>query len=87
MKLIEREENPVDVNVTDDIGCTPLIYSARAKDPKTIKHLLEKGADINHKGFGGMTALHHACNLMHEASIHVLVEGGADLNVSARAVK
>jgi ankyrin repeat protein len=78
--LLEREKDPIAVDITDDIGATPLIYSTRATDTEAIKLLLSKGANVNHKGFGGMTPLHHAANLMHEGTILALLEGGADAN-------
>jgi ankyrin repeat protein len=83
-KLVERDPEatpgPVDVNIIDDLGCTPLIWSARVSDVATIQYLVSKGADIEHVGFGGLRAIHHVANTMHEASIHALVEAGADVN-------
>jgi ankyrin repeat protein len=88
-KLVERNKDdpeaalqPVDVNILDDIDCTPLIWSARISDIDTMKYLVSKGANIEHAGFGGMTALHHVTNNMHELSTIALVEAGANVNAT-----
>merc|ERR1719181_1225939 len=60
--LVESKENPVDINVQDTMGCTPLIWASRGGHVNVMEYLLENGADTNMSGYGGMTALHHACN-------------------------
>ena len=48
--------------------------------PQVLNYLIEQGADVAHRGYGGMSALHHAANGMHEASLVALLDAGADAN-------
>lgn len=53
-------ENIGDINHSDYYGCTPLIYIARKGSLATLKHAIEKGADVNAKTRMGKTALHES---------------------------
>ncbi|KAK6315297.1 hypothetical protein J4Q44_G00148260 [Coregonus suidteri] len=62
-------------------GETPLHLAAIKGDVKTVKELLDQGADPNLKDNAGWTPLHEACNLGHQGVVEVLVErGGVLLN-------
>jgi ankyrin repeat protein len=55
-------EKGTDVNVTDSMGYTPLIRAAKGGNPDVMIFLLENSADPEIAAFGGMRAIHHACN-------------------------
>ncbi|XP_071118922.1 uncharacterized protein [Haliotis cracherodii] len=53
-------ENIGDINHSDYYGCTPLIYIAGKGSFATLKHAIEKGADVKAKTRMGKTALHES---------------------------
>lgn len=71
------EECPLDVNGMDDNGNTPLCFVRRER---TIRYLVRKGANVNHRGHWGNTPLHWACDQLQMDVIRVLLECGADPN-------
>ena len=58
-ELVEREQDPVDVNSIDSLGATPLLWSVRVGNTDIMKYLIDKGADIEHKG---SSYKYHPCN-------------------------
>jgi ankyrin repeat protein len=59
-------------------GATPLMYAALYGDLKSVRLLLEKGADPNAKNDAGATALHWAVD--DPEKTRLLLERGADAN-------
>lgn len=47
-----------DLNVTDDAGMTPLMWSAYHNNVPITSFLLDKGADREEKDIDGYTAMH-----------------------------
>jgi len=74
--------SPSDAYETDS-GNTALILASRNGHAKCVQLLLEKShANVNLAGFGGLTALHHACLHDSESSVALLLElGHAHVNV------
>lgn len=64
IKVIKCLKNcGIDINETDDINSTPLIYAILYNKQNSIKYLLENGANIEHEDFLGNSALNLAKNL------------------------
>ncbi|CAB0038708.1 unnamed protein product [Trichogramma brassicae] len=62
--LVEHCDNqykPVQVDVPDEKGLTPLYYAARTDYKNVIKYLLSKGANPNATDAKGLTPLHRVC--------------------------
>ena len=55
---------------------------ARYGELDELKKELDKGADVNGKGPGGLTALHAACANGHEAIVKELLKRGADTTLA-----
>lgn len=60
----------------------PLALAARYGHIKTLRFLLERGADPNQKDYGNMTALHHAVFYGNVEATSILVSAGADLDAT-----
>jgi ankyrin repeat protein len=58
-----------------------LHLAARNGQVETVAYLLERGGDINAKGFFGATGLHWAAMGGHKEMVDFLVEHGADLTL------
>ncbi len=77
-RLLGAGANP---NESDpEFGAPVLTWAARYGDPKIIKQLLDKGADVNARDRDGYTALHSAAFLGHYRAVELLVQSGADAN-------
>lgn len=70
-----------DVNLKDEVGCTPLMWAARENNISILKLLLDKGARI-HEHDGGIkyTALIYAAHEGHADAAFVLLRRGARVN-------
>ncbi|RLN69945.1 hypothetical protein BBP00_00000010 [Phytophthora kernoviae] len=86
--LIEPEENaegktaaPLNVNMKDPYGCTPLIWAARNGYLEVLDYLAAHGADLEITSFGGMRALHHAVNHSRLPIVERLVQLGVSVDV------
>lgn len=90
--LSELIKYNVDVNVKNDRGESPLIYSIRKysgsygdygySNPEKVKLLLEQGANANEKEKDGTTLLHMACSKGLPDIVKLLIQYGA--NVEAK---
>jgi hypothetical protein len=70
----------INVNVKDDeYGETPLHDAAANGHVEISRLLLQNGADVNARRYGGNTPLHDAAIFGHVDILHLLVENGADL--------
>lgn len=58
---------------------TPLIYAAYQNDVATLKYLIKKGADLNHKDYQRQNALGYAIQNGHVEAAQVLLDAGAKL--------
>jgi ankyrin repeat protein len=67
----------MDMNLTDQVGRTPLLWAAEMGHEVAVRVLLEKGADIESKDLGGRTPLQWAAKGNHEAVTELLLEMGA----------
>ena len=65
----------------DAAGITPLIISALRRQDDYLEFLLLKGADVNRRTVGGMTALTAAAHAGSVRACKLLVAGGADIHV------
>jgi ankyrin repeat protein len=79
-------DNGADVNATDRVMRTPLIYAVQHHKLKTIKQLIQHGADLNAPGFGILSsALHQLCYLPITDTdiqiIELLLDNGADIDI------
>jgi cytohesin len=74
----------ISVNVTNAVGCTPLLNVARAGNLKMAMVLLENGADVNVQvtGEDSRTCLHAACLCGSVKMVKLLLEIGADPDAS-----
>ncbi|AZL15084.1 ankyrin repeat domain-containing protein [Rickettsiales endosymbiont of Stachyamoeba lipophora] len=64
---------------------TMLLFLAQKQKPKTLKFLVEKGADINWRNFSFITALYFAVWKNNIEAGKILLEKGADLNKANNA--
>jgi len=74
-------ENGADVNEEAAAELTPLMGASISDNIDSVKLLLDNGARVNETCALG-TALHFACRVNNSSIIKVLVESGADLNIS-----
>lgn len=73
---------PVDVNIEDSGGYTPLHWAARTHDVAIIYQLLKSGANINYLNSLEQTPLHIAIDEQNvEMSIYLVLKAGADVSV------
>ena len=84
VRLRQREivtaimEGTVDVNVTDERGCSALHYAARSGKTYFISSLLLKGANLEQRNKAGYTPLLLALRYRNVAAAQLLIEQGAD---------
>jgi len=78
-KLVEAEGSDIDINGTDAMECTALVWASRSGHVKVMDYLIGKGADVEKAGYGGLRPLHHACNNMKEDAMSKLIDGGCDV--------
>lgn len=68
------------VDVRDKDGFTPLIFAALHNLEKTVRLLLDKGADVNAQNDQGWTALMCAINRIN--LVKILIDRGANVNAA-----
>ncbi|AZL89591.1 ankyrin repeat protein [Megavirus baoshan] len=86
---LKHEKNHQQINAKNEKGQTALMIASLNlncwSSTKTIKLLLQNGADINLQDNKGLTALMFACKYLNEFNnieiIKLLLEYGADLNI------
>ena len=71
-----------DVNVTDAFGRSPLYYYSRFGDAKTVKCLLDAGANLNRPDKNGQTPLYPASQDGHAEVVKLLLDADADPNLA-----
>src|SRR5262249_14925288 len=54
---VRRHAGARTVNVTDELGSSPLMYAAAYSDLAVVRLLLDRGANPNHADSAGATAL------------------------------
>ena len=77
---VRLAEGGADIDATDNAGSSPLSLSAQQGHLKTLKYLVEKGANIN-CAMKGDTALYYAALRGHLEVIQFLVLNRADMTV------
>lgn len=76
-----------DVNARDNLGCTPLILSAKNNKMENAAVLLQHGADINAQDADGMTAFIHACVCGHYNMAEFLRKMGAHTDIPSKIME
>ena len=72
-----------DVNIADNDGWTPLMFSAQEGHLTTVQALLSVPAiNINAKNLHRKTALHEAANHGKDNVVKALIDNGADVNIT-----
>src|SRR6266542_2860082 len=72
-------EKNADVNVTDDLGNTPLMFAASRNGDELVSLLLERKASVNMKNKKQETALHLAAQDGYARVMELLLANGADV--------
>lgn len=80
-QLKNHIKNEGGVNVTDEVGNTPLIFAAKIGDKQTVDMLINQGADVNHQNHIGATALMLAAKYGNKYTVKTLLEHGADPSI------
>ncbi|MDB6119282.1 MAG: ankyrin repeat-containing protein, partial [Verrucomicrobiaceae bacterium] len=75
-KLIGADSTAV--NLKDKAGDLPLHHAVQKGQAKAVTLLLEKGADVNARGFDDWTPLHWAAKMGSKTLCKLLLEKGAD---------
>ncbi len=71
-----------DVNAVDDRGISVLIAGLMSRKSDVVAELLANGAEVNHRGPGGSTALRLAGLNGDLASCRLLLQHGADVDLA-----
>jgi len=72
-----------DIESVDQIGGTPLLWaSGLSKNPATVEYLIKAGGNVNIIDSNGMTPLIWAAGIGNPESVRLLIEQGAEVNVS-----
>ena len=75
---------PVNLEITDGMGMTPLIKAALYPDPAVLQALIAAGATVNRQDTRGYTALFNAAQRGFSSGVAALIAAGATVNHSAR---
>ncbi|CAL1263953.1 unnamed protein product [Larinioides sclopetarius] len=71
------------VNLRSDFHYVPLHYAARGGHADIVKHLIEKGAEVNAKCLNGATPIQLAVGKDHYEVVEILLQHGAKINAAA----
>ncbi len=74
-----------DVNLRDDIGRTPLMWTAMTGHPRIARYLIKVGARVDTHDDGKWTALMQAADYGHDNVVKVLLHAGASVNAENNA--
>lgn len=74
-----------DVNLRDDIGRTPLMWTAMTGHPRIARYLIKVGAKVDIHDDGKWTALMQAADYGHDNVVRVLLRAGARVNAENNA--
>jgi ankyrin repeat protein len=78
-KVKELLDKGIYVDTHYGYGRTALIYASEQGNEALVRLLLDRGADVNAKDGGNVTALHKA-SYGHPSVVRLLLERGADIN-------
>lgn len=62
-ELLKR--TPEQLEATDDTNATPLVLATLGGHLSTVRMLVARGANVNHKNWQGHSALQYACSKGH----------------------
>ena len=79
--LIKSGELDKFINMEDDTKATPLILAVLGGNIEIVRHLLNHGAEINHRNYQGHSALQYACSKGKKDIVELLLERKADVNI------
>eukprot|EP00924_Labyrinthula_sp_SR-Ha-C_P005161 maker-scaffold_1-snap-gene-23.23-mRNA-1 protein AED:0.03 eAED:0.03 QI:0/0/0/1/1/1/2/0/235 len=83
LRKFANEAKEFDVEALDELECTCIVYACRNGHLETAKYLIEElKANIEAAGYGGLRALHHAVNNIHQDMVKYLLDKGADPNAA-----
>lgn len=77
----ELLQQGMDIESTDVVGNTPLIFAARYGRNDEVRFLIERGADVNARSRTGGTPLREAVNKMDAETVRLLLDAGAEVDV------
>jgi len=80
LALLLIDQLRVEIGSRNIFGSTPLHAAAENGMLKTVKKLLEKGAEVNAVDLRGSTPLHFAAENGHSEIVSLLVQRGANIN-------
>lgn len=80
-QLIKEGQLDKFINLEDDTKATPLILAVLGGNIEIVKHLLNHGANINHRNWQGHSALQYACSKGKKDIVELLLERTADVNI------
>ncbi len=75
------EKGNMDLEITNDAGCTPLVCAVDKSDKAMVAYLISKGAKVNMKTTEGWTPLHLACQKSDLDVVRLLLDHGAEKEV------
>ncbi len=74
----------VNINGTDSLGRTALMWAAAMGYPDVVRLLLDKGANVNSRDYSGRTAMMWAAAKGHAEIVKLLCDSGGDIDAVAR---
>lgn len=86
-ELGELVEAGLPVNLTNSAGDTLLVLAAYHDHPRTVRALLDRGADHGRVNDRGQTALGAAVFRQSEETVRALLHAGADPDAGARSAR
>ncbi|XCA33356.1 MAG: ankyrin repeat domain-containing protein [Wolbachia endosymbiont of Polyergus mexicanus] len=70
------------INEKDEKGETVLHHAVEISDRKTVRLLIQKGAEVNARDKNGYTPLHYAVFVQSLENVKVLIRSGAEVNAT-----